>query len=138
MIANQTGGGSGGEVWKHYRNTEFYEYSTSGSISKSFSVKGNILNYNVSGFIRFEDSSGRTVATGYFATGINSNKTDFGETVYTGKASSSGSSAASAGSYKVSSRVGGISVATTSYANSYAFDHAARVVVVTDVFYQEG
>ena len=138
MIVNQTGGGSGGEVWKHYRNTEFYEYSTSNSISKSFSVKGNILNYNVSGYIRFDDSAGRAVATGYFATGINNNKTNFSETVYTGKASSSGSSAASAGSYKVSNRVDGISVVTTSYANSYAFGHAARVVVVTDVFYQEG
>lgn len=138
MIVNQTGGESGGEVWKHYRNTEFYEYSTSGSISKRFSVKGNILNYNVSGFIRFDDSSGRTVATGYFATGINSNKTNFGESVYTGKASSSGSSAASAGSYNVYNQADGISVVTTSYANSYAFGHAARVVVVTDAFYQEG
>ena len=92
----------------------------------------------MSGYIRFDDSAGRAVATGYFATGINNNKTNFSETVYTGKASSSGSSAASAGSYKVSNRVDGISVVTTSYANSYAFGHAARVVVVTDVFYQEG
>ena len=137
MIVNQTGGGSGGEVWKNYHHTDFYQYSTSDPISKSFRVKGNILNYNVSGFIRFDDSAGRTVATGYFATGTNS-KTNFSEIVYTDKASSSGSSAASAGTCNVYQHADSISVVIESRANSYAFGNATRVVVVADVFYQEG
>lgn len=137
MIVNQTGGGSGGEAWKHYKHTDFYQYSTSGPISKSFSVKGNILNYNVSGFIRFDDSAGRTAATGYFATGINS-QTNFDGIVYTDKVASGGFSVATAGTCNVYQHADRISVVIASSTNSYIFDDVTRVVVVTDVFYQEG
>lgn len=138
MIVNQMGGGSGGEVWKHYRYANFYEYNTSGGTKNSFDVKGNISQYNMSGYIFFDDSSGRELAIGHFSTGTRNSTTNASDTIYTNKSASSGSSAASCGFFNVSNVAYGLSIAISSSANSYAYGNASRVVVVADVFYQEG
>lgn len=138
MIVNQNGGGgtSGGETWKHYRYTSSYAYNSSGSTRNLFNVEGNISQYNMSGYISFYNSSGTALAVGQFATGTQG-LLRCDDVIYTNKAAGSGSSAATCGSFEVSTAGDGLRIGIVSSANSYAYGSASRVEVVADVFYQE-
>ena len=66
MIVNQTGGGSGGENWKHYTKTVTDKYVSGHSSNWNFSLGEKYDETLVCGTVYFLMSNGRTTARGKF------------------------------------------------------------------------
>ena len=140
MIVNQMGGGSGGEVWKHYLYEKSYAYDTSQEIKNIFYVDGNLPMCHISGCVSFEGAGGNSVATGYFSSELSALDDLYTRQIdiRSDRANSSGSWAASCGRCTVDFLEDYLKVTIKSYANKYAFGGASKVTVTVDVFYQEG
>ena len=73
MIVNQTGGGSGGEAWKHYTKTVTEKYVSGHKSNWNFSLEKKYDETLVCGTVYFLMSNGRIAGRGKFCSWYSDN-----------------------------------------------------------------
>lgn len=73
MIVNQTGGGSGGEAWKHYTKTVTEKYVSGHKSNWNFSLEKKYDEALVCGTVYFLMSNGRIAGRGKFCSWYSDN-----------------------------------------------------------------